>query len=99
TFVLPCSVAIGLLLPDLARFLRPTITPLVWGLLTVAMIRTDWASLRRLASRPWRVALAFAFLMMGLGALMTPVIGWLGLPAGMALSVAIMCLCPPITSA
>lgn len=98
-FVLPCSVAIGLLLPDLARFLRPAITPLVWGLLIVAMIRTDWPGLRRLTTRPLRIAIAFAFLMMGLGALMSPVVYWLGLPAGMALSVAIMCLCPPTTSA
>jgi len=99
TLILPCSVAIGLLLPDLAAFLRPTITPLVWALLTVAMIRTDWPGLRRLATQPLRLALAFGFLMVGLGLLVTPVIPWLGLPAGMALCVAIMCLCPPITSA
>jgi len=99
TLILPCSVAIGLLLPDLAAFLRPTITPLVWLLLTVAMIRTDWPGLRRLATQPLRVALAFGFLMIGLGFLVTPIIPWLGLPVGMALCVAIMCLCPPITSA
>lgn len=99
TLILPCSVAIGLLLPDLAAFLRPTITPLVWALLTVAMIRTDWPGLRRLAAQPLPLALAFGFLMVGLGLLVTPVIPWLGLPAGMALCVAIMCLCPPITSA
>ncbi len=99
TLVLPCSVAIGLLLPDLAAFLRPTITPLVWLLLTVAMIRTDWPGLRRLATQPLRVALAFGFVMAGLAFVVTPVIPWLGLPAGIALCVSIMCLCPPITSA
>lgn len=99
TLVLPCSVAIGLLLPDLAAFLRPTITPLVWGLLTLAMIRTDWQGLRRLASQPIRVLAGFVFLMMGLGFVVAPVVQWLGLPAGLALSVSIMCLCPPITSA
>ena len=59
TLILPCSVAIGLLLPDLAALLRPAITPLVWGLLTVAMIRTDWPGLRRLATQPVRVLLVF----------------------------------------
>ncbi|MGE0154254.1 MAG: hypothetical protein AB7R90_16680 [Reyranellaceae bacterium] len=99
TLVLPGSVAIGLLLPDLAAFLRPTITPIVWGLLTIAMIRTDWPGLRRLAAQPLRVAAVFLFLMMGLAFLVAPAALWLGLPAGLALSVSIMCLCPPITSA
>ncbi|MDF3073809.1 MAG: hypothetical protein K0S54_1476 [Alphaproteobacteria bacterium] len=99
TLILPCSVAIGLLLPDLAALLRPAITPLVWGLLTVAMIRTDWPGLRRLAAQPVRVLLVFTFLMMGLVFLVAPAVPWLGVPAGLALSVSIMCLCPPITSA
>jgi predicted Na+-dependent transporter len=99
TLVLPSSVAIGLLLPELAAFLRPAITPLVWGILTVAMIRTDWPGLRRLATRPVRVLLAYGFLMMGLACLVAPTVHWLGLPAGLALSVSVMCLCPPITSA
>lgn len=99
TLILPCSVAIGLLLPDLAALLRPAITPLVWGLLTIAMIRTDWPGLRRLATQPVRVLLVFLFLMMGLAFLVAPVVLWLGVPAGLALSISIMCLCPPITSA
>ncbi len=99
TLVLPCSVAIGLLLPDLANLFRPLVTPLVWGLLTIAMIRTDWPGLRRLASRKLYVLVALAFLMMGLALLIAPSVRWLGLPAGLALSVSIMCLCPPITSA
>ncbi|MGE0658463.1 MAG: hypothetical protein AB7F36_00705 [Reyranellaceae bacterium] len=99
TLVLPCSVAIGLLLPDLANLFRPLVTPLVWGLLTIAMIRTDWPGLRRLARRKLYVLVALAFLMMGLALVVAPSAYWLGLPAGLALSVSIMCLCPPITSA
>ena len=99
TLILPCSVAIGLLLPDLAALLRPLVTPLVWGLLTVAMTRTDWPGLRRLGSRKLQVAAVLGFLMVGAGVLVAPAALWIGLPAGLALSVSIMCLCPPITSA
>lgn len=99
TLVLPSSVAIGLALPDLAAFLRPTITPLVWAMLTTTMIRTDWPGLRRLASQPIRVLAACAFLMTGLALIVTLIVPHLGLPVGLALSVSVMCLCPPITSA
>ena len=99
TLILPCSVAVGLLLPDLAALLRPLVTPLVWGLLTIAMIRTDWPGLRRLGRQKLQVAAVLGFLMVGAAVLVAPAALWIGLPAGLALSVSIMCLCPPITSA
>jgi BASS family bile acid:Na+ symporter len=37
--------------------------------------------------------------MMGLAFIVSPAVLWLGIPAGLALSVSMMCLCPPITSA
>lgn len=99
TLILPGSVALGLIFPDLAAWLRPLVTPLVLGLLAIAMIRTDWPALRHLAMRPRRVILALGFIMIGLALVVAPAARWLGLPPGLALVLSLMCLCPPITSA
>lgn len=99
TAILPFSVAIGLVFPDLARLLRPTITPLVVLILIVAMMRTDWPALRHLAARPARVAFVMALVMVGIGLIVAPLARHLGLEPGLALAVSIMCFCPPITSA
>jgi len=99
TVILPLCVITGLVLPGLAHWLRPALTPLVFLLLAIAMIRTDWPGLKRLARRPWRVLAVMAFLLallplaVGLGLLALP------LAPGLALALALMSLCPPITSA
>jgi hypothetical protein len=66
TAILPFCVIIGLVFPQLASLLRPTITPLVVLILVVAMLRTDWPALRHLAARPARVALVMALVMVGM---------------------------------
>ena len=99
TAILPGCVLIGLIFPDLASLLRPTVTPLVLLILVVAMIRTDWAALLHLVSRPLRVIIAMAFVMVGLGLIVAPLVRWVGIEPGLALALSLMCFCPPISSA
>ena len=99
TLILPLSVAIGPLLPGLAHWLRPTLTPIIFSLLAIAMIRTDWHGLAGLARRPLRVAAVMIFLLLLLPAAVTLGVDALGLAPGLALALALMSLCPPITAA
>lgn len=99
TFVLPASVAVGLLVPELAAFLRPALTPLILLLLMQSMVRTDWPALRRLAAQPARLLAALAYLMVGLPLAAAALAFPLGLPEGLAAAVVVMSLCPPMTSA
>ncbi len=99
TAILPFSVLIGLLWPDLAALMRPAITPLVLLILIVAMVRTDWPALRHLAARPARVAFVMALVMVGIGLIVAPLARQIGIEPGLALAISVMCFCPPISSA
>lgn len=46
------GVVIGLLAPGLAEFVRPFLTPAVWGLLFLALLRVDWLDLLAQLKRP-----------------------------------------------
>lgn len=46
------GVVIGLLAPGLAAYVRPFLTPAVWGLLFVSLLRVDWLDLKAQLKRP-----------------------------------------------
>lgn len=46
------GVVIGLLAPGLAEYVRPFLTPAVWGLLFVSLLRVDWLDLKAQLKRP-----------------------------------------------
>ena len=50
--VLAVGIFAGLLLPDLAGWLRPLLPSAVAGLLYLALLRIDWQELSRHLSRP-----------------------------------------------
>ena len=76
TRFLAASVFLALALPDLAALLRPLLAPAVWGILVLAMLRTDWAVLRGHLARPRMIAASLVWLLLA-----CPLALWLGLRA------------------
>ena len=76
TRFLAASVFLALALPDLAALLRPLLAPAVWGILVLAMLRTDWAVLRGHLARPRMIAASLVWLLLA-----CPLVLWLGLRA------------------
>ena len=64
------GVFVGLLLPDLAGALRPGLTPAVWGLLYLAMIRIEWGALVERIRKPALILALMAWMMIAAPALM-----------------------------
>lgn len=80
---LAVGVFAGIVLPDLADFLRPALGPLVALLLGVSLLRLDWSALAAYAGRPASAGIATAWQL-----LLSPVLAWgcallVGLPAGL----------------
>jgi len=63
TQILAASIFIGLLVPPLAAFLRPTLTAAVFLLLAIAMVRVELGAMRRLITAPLVPALAVVVIM------------------------------------
>ena len=64
TKFLAASVFLALALPALAALLRPLLAPSVWGILVLAMLRTDWAVFKQHARHPQRIALSLVWLLL-----------------------------------
>ena len=96
--VLAVGVFVGLLLPDLAGWMRPLLPPAVAGLLFLALLRIDWRGLTRHLSRPLTGALLCAWFLIA-----TPVLVWLAVESidvdrGLAIALILAAACPPIVS-
>ncbi len=94
------SIFLALALPDLAAVLRPLLTPAVWGLLFLAMLRTDWDIVGGHLKRVPVAAAAIAWLMV-----ISPVALWLLLKgagldvdAGVVQALILMAAAPPLMS-
>ena len=99
TKFLAASVFLALALPDLAALMRPLLAPSVWGILVLAMLRTDWAVLGQHVKRPRRIAAALVWLLLA-----CPLGLWLALRGfgmesdGVAQAVVLMATAPPLMS-
>lgn len=93
------SVFLALALPDLASLARPLLAPSVWGILVLAMLRTDWAAIGSHAKRPMRIAVSLVWLLMAAPLLLWLALRGLGLEAsGVGQALVLMATAPPLMS-
>ncbi len=98
TKVLAISVLAGLVLPDLAAFMRPVMMPAVWMLLFLSMVRIDWVEILQYARRPVLLSGVLGWLLV-----VAPVLVWLtlrmtGIPPGLGMALVLMTASAPIMS-
>ena len=93
------SVFLALALPGLASLARPLLAPSVWGILVLAMLRTDWIAFGGHVKRPMRIALSLAWLLMAAPLLLWMVLRGLGLETGgVGQALVLMAAAPPLVS-
>jgi BASS family bile acid:Na+ symporter len=97
-WMLVAGICLGLASPAAARFLRPSLSPLVFILAAATMIRIDWPAIRGHVRQPMRLALALAW-----GLLLSPVAAaaltaQLPLPPGLVQAIVIWAASPPLIS-
>lgn len=99
TVLLAGGLLAGLAVPDVARLMRPHLTPIVWMLLFVSMMRVDWQGVLGHIRAPLRVALAMVFFL----GVMPVAVWWLlkdsGLAPPLLAAIVLMALAPPLMSA
>lgn len=96
--LLALSLLVGIALPDLASVLKPWLPVGVAGLLWGAMVRLDWAAVRRHLGRPGPLAAGLAWMMLGM-----PFVAWavaeiLDLSLGLTVGLILMACAPPLMS-
>ena len=99
TKFLAASVFLALALPDLASLMRPLLAPSVWGILVLAMLRTDWQVFGGHLKNPHRIVASLAWLLLA-----CPLAIWLTLKAlgldldGVGGALVLMVTAPPLMS-
>lgn len=93
------GVFTGVVIPDLAAFLRPIVMPAVVGTLTIALLRLDWRHLRTAARHPVLPSLLTLWQL-----IISPLLAWgaselVGLPPDFRLLLVLQAAAPPIGSA
>ena len=92
------SVFIALFLPSLASVLTPLLTPAIWGLLVLAMVRLDWVGVK-LSIKRWRVSsIALVWMLIGSPALMWACVTHLDIAPGIAVAMVLMASSAPLNS-
>lgn len=96
---MPVGVFTGVVIPDLAAFLRPIVMPAVVGTLTIALLRLDWRHLRTAARHPVLPSLLTLWQL-----IISPLLAWgaselVGLPPDFRLLLVLQAAAPPIGSA
>ena len=98
TVLMAFSVFVALILPGLASFLNPLLTPAVWGLLFLAMVRLDWGGVKQNIKR-WRISgVALLWMLIGSPALMWACVMQLGVAPGIAIAMVLMASSAPLNS-
>ena len=98
TIFMASSVFVALILPDLASVLNPLLTPVIWGMLFIAMVRLDWLSVKLSIGR-WRVSsIALLWMLIGSPALMWACVMNLGVAPGIAIAMVLMASSAPLNS-
>lgn len=93
---LAAGVGIGLLLPDLADFLRPALPGIIAFTLTMSLLRLEFRLVHDHLMRPRLLGAAVAIMLV-----LSPLAAWLAtlpLPAGLRDAIVLMAAAPPITS-
>lgn len=98
TQALALGVFIGILLPDLARLVRPGLDGMIFAITIVTMLRVDWPALYAYLRRPRILLLLLLWVLVGSPLLMSGVVALLPLPAGLSLAMVLMAAAPPIAS-
>jgi len=98
TTLLPFALLLGIAFQDLAAAMKPLVTPMVVLLLALALTRADATALLAALRRPWRGLAAVAVGMVLLPVLASPLIAVLPISPGLAMALALMGCCPPLTS-
>ena len=99
TKFLAASIFLALALPDLASTMRPLLAPSVWGILVLAMLRTDWTAFGGHAKQPMRIAVSLIWLLIA-----APLLLWLALrgfgaeTGGVGQALVLMAAAPPLVS-
>lgn len=98
-WALPVGVFTGVVLPDVAAFLRPIVMPAVIGTLTIALLRLDWNLLRLAAHHPLLPSMLALWQLIA-----SPLLAWgagvlIGLPPDLGLLLVLQAAAPPIGSA
>lgn len=97
TALLAGGVLVGILLPQVAAFARPSLAVVVFLMLTVTLVRLDWRAAGGYLRRPLVPLLALLATLL-LAPLVVYAVAPL-LPPGLALSVVLMAMTPPLLSA
>lgn len=103
TRAIAVSLAVGLLLPPLAAFLKPVFAISVFCLMVLAFLRVEPAALRQVFARPWLVIAASLWIMVAIPLVCCPLFAWLGLGAegreGLLTGLVLQAAAPPVLSA
>ena len=101
TAILAAGIVVGLILPDLAAFMRPALAPAVFGLLALAMTRVRMTEIRKHAAQRARLGLSLLWigvLMPVLVGIVVVAVGVEQLGIGLALGIILLSSAPPIFS-
>ena len=96
--VLAAGIFVGLLIPNLAGWMRPLLPPAVAGLLFLALLRVDWLDLSRHLSRPLVGALLCLWFLLVTPALIWGAVELFAVERGLATALILAAACPPIVS-
>jgi BASS family bile acid:Na+ symporter len=97
--LLVAGIVVGLLLPALARLLRPTLPPLVFLLATATLIRIDWPRVAAHVRQPVRIALMLLWSLIVSPVVIAAVAAHLPLPQGLVQAVVIWSASPALIAA
>lgn len=98
TPLMAASVFVALVVPDLARFLNPLLTPAIWGLLFLAMVRLDWHSVQANLKRGRVGAVALIWMLVLSPLLMWVCVSNVALAPGIAAAMLLMSASAPLNS-
>lgn len=96
TTVLAIGLLSGIVFPDVATFLRPSLASAVAIILTLAMLRVDWRRVMDYGRRPVLMSTALAWYLVAAPVVMWGVVTALGVPAGLAGGLIMMAAAPPL---
>lgn len=92
------GVVAGLFLPWLSARLGPAVTPAVWLLLVLAMLRVDWSALAHHVRRPMALAALVLWMLLLTPVLMYAVATALGLPPALVIATVLAAGSSPLMS-
>jgi predicted Na+-dependent transporter len=103
TRAIAVSLAVGILIPPLAAFLKPVFAVSVFFLMVLAFLRVDPSALRQVFARPWLVIAASLWTMVAIPLVLCPLFEWLGVGAGdragLLAGLVLQAAAPPVLSA